>query len=92
MDLEFIDRVLSAKQTNQLTRRMGRGQVDRGKMQHKREQSILFHYDHPRQLLRVMVKVKHLNVISCRQQGAYLGDAAPLYMVQLQFNFVAWPS
>lgn len=68
----------------------GGGEEGRGNTEE--QQSILFHYDYPRQLLRVMAKVRHLNVISCRRQGAYLGGtAAVIYMAQLQFNFVSRP-
>lgn len=63
---------------------------ERRKKRHEPGQSILFHYDYPRQLLRIMVKVRHLNVISCRRQGAYLGGTATLY-TWYSYNLILFP-
>lgn len=62
----------------------------KGRRRSRHKQSILFHYDYPRQLLRVMVKVRHLNVISCRRQGAYLDGTAPLY-TWCNYNLILFP-
>lgn len=93
--LRFVDWIVSTKKPVNSQRVNDRG-LRRGetggrrKEQRKHEQSILFHYDYPRQLLHVMVKVKHLNVISCRRQGAYLGSTPSLY-TWCNYNLILFP-